>query len=386
MNILFVNHNSDLYGASRSLLRLAGRLQRDGHEVHVVLPDDGPLTTRLREEGITCHRMPDLAVVDRTSFKGWARRFAFIRRCCVAPFQLARLIHRIKPDLLHTNVSVILASGLAAKMTGCPHVLHVREFYDEFKRAWPLYRRYLCWSSDRIICVSQAVALQFGRAPKVSVLHNGFPSAEFPPASAERVEAFRSALGVSRETMLVGLPGRVKLLRKGQETFMEACATIASKHPAACFVIIGSPFPGNEHHLEQLKVMATRLHLSDRVTFFGECLDMQAAYAALDVVVMASGQPEPFGGTVIEAMAMGRVVIGTNIGGTPEQIVDGATGLLVPPNDPGAMAMAMDRLLRDTGERNRMGLAGRKRYEAAFEFEHFYRHLQDIYSNAIQTR
>lgn len=385
MKILFVNHNSDLYGASRSLLRMASRLVSEGHSVHVVLPEEGPLCPALAQAGVSCHTLPDLAIVDRAGMKNWRGRVGFIRRVMTSPFRLVILIGKIKPDIVHTNVSVILASGLAAKWTGLPHILHVREFYGEFKRAWPVYRRYLLWTSTRIVCVSKAVSEQFNASEKLMVLNNGFPTGEFQPVSTERVAEFRRNAGVDSRETLVGLPGRIKLKRKGQETFIEAAARLTERHPDARFLIIGQPFPGNEFHQAELEKLADNLRIRNQIIFYGECQDMQAAYAALDIVVLASGQPEPFGGVVIEAMAMSRPVVGTDIGGTPEQIEDQKTGFLVPPNDSVAMAGALDRLLGDPDLRRRMGEAARSRYEQKFEFESFFGKLMDLYTMLSQA-
>jgi glycosyltransferase involved in cell wall biosynthesis len=114
--------------------------------------------------------------------------------------------------------------------------------------------------------------------------------------------------------------------------------------------------------------------------------DPRPAYAALDGVVLASARPEPFGGVVVEAMAMGKPVVGTAIGGTVEQIEEGVTGFLIPPNNPVAMAEALARLIADPALRARMGAAGRQRFEARFGFEEMYRRLLGIYGEVRRKR
>jgi glycosyltransferase involved in cell wall biosynthesis len=113
---------------------------------------------------------------------------------------------------------------------------------------------------------------------------------------------------------------------------------------------------------------------------------MAAAYCALDICVLASGSPEPFAGTVVEAMAFGKPVIGTRLGGTIEQIENGVTGYLIPPNAPGAMADALRRLLSYRGLRHSMGAAGRQRFERLFEFEGFYARMLKLYTDVLSTR
>jgi len=348
--------------------------------VHVVLPAPGPLHDKLTLAGATCHIMNGLAIVDRSSLKSRLGLISLCVRIVVSPIKLLLLFRKVRPDIVHTNVSVIISTGLATRLGGCIHILHVREFYDEFRWLWRFYRRYLVATSDRIVCVSAAVARQFPDHGAVTILHNGFPREEFVPPDQGRIERFRHHVGAPPGCMLVGLPGRIKLIRKGQEVFIAAANLLRDKHADVRYVIIGDPFPGNEHHEQELREQVRRLGLGGQVIFAGGWQDMPAAYAALDLVVLASGQPEPFGGVVIEAMAMGKPVIGTRIGGTPEQIEHDVTGLLVPPNDAQALAEAVDRLLTDRPLRENMGKAGRGLYEARFDFDIFYATLAELYA------
>ena len=173
------------------------------------------------------------------------------------------------------------------------------------------------------------------------------------------------------------------LQQRLQINYFAAAALIHDRFPDERFAIIGSPFAGNEDHEKELRRFAGEHGISDRVIFCGECDDMGAAYSALDIVVLASGTPEPFGGVVIVAMANGRAVIGTDIGGTREQIANGTTGLLIPPDDPFAMSKAMARLFSDPKYREEMGDAGQQRFLQQFEFEPFYEKMTGLYRETL---
>lgn len=378
MNLLFSHNNADLYGASRSLLRLTSRLVADGEDVSVILPYSGTLSDALESSGVRCIFIPGLAVVERSAFKSLAGLVSFCFRLPVSVFRIISLIRKIRPDIIHSNTSVMLPSALAAKLCRIPHIWHIREFYSDFPSFWKMYQRVMAFCSSRIICVSTPVQMQFAETSrrKTIVLHNGFPADEFSSVNPARVAAFRNEHDLTAPK-LAGVIGRLKLKRKGQETFIAAALQIAAKHPDVQFVLIGSAFPGNESHEEELRRLASPL--GDQVCLTGDVEDIKAAYAALDVVVMPSGMPEPFGGVVVEAMAMSRPVIATSIGGSPEQINDGKTGILFPPDDAGALAEALDRLLSDTVLAKAMGSAGRSRFENKFEFEPFFRKMKDIY-------
>jgi glycosyltransferase involved in cell wall biosynthesis len=149
-------------------------------------------------------------------------------------------------------------------------------------------------------------------------------------------------------------------------------------------VIVGQPWPGNEDHLERLRALVDELAVPDRVIFTGEVQDSRPAYAAADVLVLPSAQPEPFAGVVLEAMAMGKPVIATALGGSLDQVVDGETGYLVPPGDVGAMADKIRALCEDAGLRRRMGEAGRERVRTHFDVQRMLDKLETIYAEVVQ--
>lgn len=383
MNLLLVHAPSDLYGASRSLLRLSRRLRADGHRVTVVLPALGALAPELERAGVTVQCLPGLAVINRRSFHG-IRSFQFPYRLLASARALARLIRREAIEVVHTNTALLPAPGLAARWCGVPHVWHIRELFTEFFTLWKLQWRFMKVLADRIIAVSGAVASQFPVECRghVRVIHNGIPANEFSGVRSESARHFRRRCGLD-EALLVGLPARINLRRKGQGVLLEAAAQLRQRHPHARFLLIGSPFPGNEEHQRELERRIRDRRLEDYVLLTGELSDMRPAYAALDVVTSCSVLPEAFSGVVIEAMAMGKPVVGTAIGGTPEQIEDGVTGFLVRPGDPDELARALDRLLSDAELRRRMGEAGRRRFIELFEFEGFYRRMLAVYSELL---
>jgi glycosyltransferase involved in cell wall biosynthesis len=381
MRILFLHGVSDFYGASRCLLRLAAALKKDGHSVHVWIPKNGPIVPMLESAGAVCEVAPELFGISRGTYHHKQYLLRFLSANIGFAFSLARKIRAFRPDLVHTNTATLLPAGFAARMAGVPHLWHVREWFGEFPRAWSLYQGYMFFYADRIVCVSHAVAGQFHPMlrKKVRVIFDGFPSEEFDAVTAKRVHAFREKFGLG-DSPAVGVVGRIKWKRKGQEVFLKAAALIRKDHPDVRFLCIGSPFPGNESHLEALQRLAAELGMSREWIVTGDVEDNLGAIAALDIVVHPPSQPEPFSGAVIEAMALGKPVVGTNLGGTGEQIEHNVTGLLVPPDDPPALASAVQTLLEDESMRSEMGKRGRERYLERFSWEPFYRSILLEYS------
>jgi glycosyltransferase involved in cell wall biosynthesis len=385
MKIIFVHDPPDLYGASRSLLRLSSRLVKDGHEINVLLPYEGLLKQELIKNGIEVLIHSDLPVITREKVKTLSGLISLLFQIPISTYKLSKIIKKIKPDIIHTNVALILSPCLIARLYNIPHIWHIREFFKEFKIFWTIYQWFIYYFSDIIICVSTPVGKQFKKIifeKKVKIIHNGFPRNEFEPVSEERVQTFKKQFCIDNK-LLIGVVGRIKFGRKGQDVFVKAVALLKDKFPEVRYVLIGSPFPGNEEHLDNLIGLIKELNIQDKIIYTGDVEDIKAAYSALDIVVLPSALPEPFGGVVIEAMALGNPVIGTNIGGTVEQVEHGVTGLLVNPDDPVDLSHAMEKLIMDEKLRLGMGENGRERFLKLFEFENFYKKILSLYEELI---
>jgi glycosyltransferase involved in cell wall biosynthesis len=377
--ILYVHNSADLYGASRSLLRLLQGSDRARVEPMVILPEDGPLKRGIEDLGVKVLIDPSLAIISR--YSSWLTVMFY--RFPVSMWRLVGLIRKQKIDLVHTNTGVILSSGLAAKFAGAPHVWHMRESFREGRPwLWEIYSAYIRMVSDKIVAVSNATAAQFSDRSKVVVIHNGFSLDEFAVGSNVRSE-FRQQFNIAEKDLVTGCVGRIKWGRKGQEHLIQAAHLLKGRGVISKFVVVGSPFPGNEIHLERLKQLARDLNVEGQIIFTGELTDAKPGYASMDIFVLPSAYPEPFGGVVMEAMSMGLPVIATNFGGSLDQVVEGVTGFLVPPADPPALAAQIERLARDPELRRKMGAAGRERIVENFSLSDMVKKINNVYASVL---
>jgi glycosyltransferase involved in cell wall biosynthesis len=302
---------------------------------------------------------------------------------------LARLIRREQIAIVHTNTIHNVYGFAAAKLMRVPHVWHIREI------VWQsgLLRRIELgcarrWST-RIIVTSDAVASMFGpRAAwpaQLVKIPNGIDADRFSPGDGSRV---RGLLGLRPDQPLVGLVCRLDVW-KGVEVFLEAAAIVANTHPDARFVVVGGPIAGLEAYADTLPALANRLGLSDRVHFtrwtFGPA-EMPEVHRALDVLVLASTHPEPFGLVLLEAMATAKPVVATAQGGPLEIVADGETGRLVPPRDPEAMAHAVAHLLDHPALGRAMGEAGRRRVLAHYLVDREIAAVEALYQDLLARR
>lgn len=381
-NVLLVQVEADLYGSSRSLLRLVSGLDPRAFRVVVAVGGDGPLAPRLRAAGAKVIALPRVGALRRGELRSW-RALRLPWDVALAARALRRIIRSEGIDLVHSNNSVIVAAALAARAAGVPHVFHVREIYSEFPRFWKWYRRFLAWGAQEIICNSAAVAAQFAGQRPVQVIANGLDvEREFRPTAG----AGEAGASGSDNGLRVGCVGRIKWGRKGQEVLLRALGRLVERGLPLRALIVGSPFPGNESHLERLKELAVALGLGGQVAFVEERDDIWPLYARMDVFVLPSILPEGLGNVVIEAMAMGLPVVASRCGGVVDLIEDGKSGLLFAPGSDAELAERLAELAGQPQRRREIGEAGRRRQRQEFSLQRHVERIEAVYRRVLGAR
>lgn len=262
--------------------------------------------------------------------------------------KLAELIGAEQVDLVHARSRAPAWSAyLAARRTARPFVTTVAGIHKAGNRLKRLYNSVMT-RGDLVIANSHYTAdhvrSTYGVVEaRLRVIPRGVNLDIFDPAavSPERIIQLAQAWRLDTGAPVVMLPARITRL-KGHAHLIEAMATLA-RPGTQCLMIGGDG--GKEDLRRELEAKATRLGVGGIVRFVGECRDMAAAYMLSDVIVSASVEPESFGRTLVEAAAMGRVVVATDHGGARETVIDGETGWLVPPADELELANAIRRAL-----------------------------------------
>jgi glycosyltransferase involved in cell wall biosynthesis len=262
--------------------------------------------------------------------------------------RLARLIRTEGVTIVHARSRAPAWSAwLAARRTGARFVTTYHGTYNE---DLPFKRRYnaVMAKGEVVIAASHfvagLVAARHGVPPaRIRVIPRGVDPAGFDPAAVDGARLARLALAwnLPDHAPVVMLPGRLTGW-KGQSVLIDALARLERRDVVA--VLVGSD-QGRAAYTAGLRRQAEALGVAERVRLVGDCPDMPAALRLADVVVHASTQPEAFGRVVIEAQAMGRLVIAADLGGPVETVETGVTGWRVPPGDPGALAAAIGAAL-----------------------------------------
>lgn len=355
----------DVGGTENQLLALLPRLARRGWRPRVLaLTEAGPIADALLAAGI------EVQVLASGAWRALPR--SPLRRLLGTPQVLLALVRDLRARPADLTLVLLpqayLVAGLARVLAGsrAPWVMSRRSLnrYQARHRLLARAERWLHRRVDAFVANSEAVAAELraegAPADRVRVIRNGValpPAVDCPPR-----DAVRARLGLRADELVVVCVANL-IAYKGHQDLLRALARIPADAPRARLLCVGSGAYG-----AVLREEAARLGVDGQVLWLGLRNDVPALLCAADLAVLASHE-EGFSNAVLEYMAAGLPVVATEVGGNGEAVVDGVTGILVPPRDPAALASALERLIRDPEIRARMGAQGRARVRAEFDLD-----------------
>jgi glycosyltransferase involved in cell wall biosynthesis len=300
---------------------------------------------------------------------------------------LAGILRRDRPDILHAYLPAANVIGpIAARMAGVPKVIVSKRALANYKENFPLLRRVESTGNrmaDVILVNSDAVRRDVERTErhwegKFRKIYNGV--APCAPWTAEQTETFRT-----REGILPGAPAILCVSNfypyKGHEDLIHAVPRVVRSFPEALFLLVGR----DSGTLGAMRALVKKYRIEDRVRFPGSRSDIPDLLRASDLFVHPSHE-EGFSNAVLEAMAAGRAIVACDVGGNPEAVQDGETGVLVPPRDSGLLAEAILGRLNDPAGTNEMGAAGRRRAGEHFSVEEMVRQMEALYDSLMERK
>jgi glycosyltransferase involved in cell wall biosynthesis len=353
----------EIAGGQLVALQLARGARDRGDLVSFVSPAHGPFAARAREEGFAV----DFVDLGRTY------RIDGVLR-------LARLLRRERADVLHTHTlaAANALARIAGRLARVPVVSHLH-IANHFRPATRALLANLDNATARFAAALVAVSEDTRRAyedqgypRRIRVVYNGVN------ATTADANGLREELSIPADVPLVAEVGRLCDV-KGQRELIDAIALL----PGARAVLVGADLELGGAYERALRDHADQLGVTDRVVFAGYRDDAARVVAAADVLALPSWT-EGLPLVVLEAMALGRPVVATAVGGTPELVADGETGLLVPPRDVAALTAALKRVLDDEALRRRLGEAGRRRVAERFSSEAMTRDVLAVYDEVTR--
>jgi glycosyltransferase involved in cell wall biosynthesis len=319
-------------GSDQALLRMLRSLPRPEFECHVVVPAEPPLRSNLEAADVRIHVVPMRRISRSHRLRDWV---GYALAWPVTVVRLARLFRRLDIDIVHTNSFHSWYGWAAAQLARRPHVWHGREIVVQSRAALAVERFLIPRFSTRVLSMSHAIADQLDGVDVV-VVHETPDPGEFSPGRAGR---FRVRTGIADGVLLVGAVGRVDSW-KGVDVLLDAFTRVRATRGDVELVVAGGPVRGKEDLFASLAATARSL---PGVHWLGPRDDVPDLLADLDLFVLPSSEPEPYGLVLVEALMSGAPVVATDAGG-PREIVAAAapgSGRLVPVGDAGAMAAAI---------------------------------------------
>jgi glycosyltransferase involved in cell wall biosynthesis len=377
--ILFVHSSSEMYGSDRCLLELVKRLSKKRYLPIVVLPTSGLLSRELRRLGFKIY-FTDPWVIRKSIFKS-CRLIFYLLRIPVSIFRLARIIKMERIELVYSNTSVIVGAPIAAFLLKTPHIVHVRELYTEFPGLWKVYKHFVCLLSKKVICISMAVASQFGKScsSRLITIYDGIDLARF---RGKKVVPKELARWKRKGCIVVANVGRVSSM-KNQELFIQVAKKALNQNEQLRFLVVGDIYKGNEAYIDSLRQLVAKLRLKGFLVFTGFKSNIEEFIGHSDIIVLSTRKGEPLGQIVMEGMASGKVVIVPSLGGAKELMKKGYEGMNYKAGSVAALSQLIVSLSYNPKRRNTLGRRALKKARTEFDIKRKVKEVEGVISQAL---
>lgn len=383
IKILFISHESSLYGAQISLLQLLNGINRDIYELFVITDNDGPLVEEVRKIGIAVLISDVSRWITDSGSKSFRNFGGLVKSLPSSVRRITKFIEAQKIDVVYTNTVTCIGGAIAAKIKKKAHIWHIREnIRNNLNNASYIPKRLIpfvvAFFSDQIITNSYSLRADFFNEAikKIDIVYNGINVERF---SGYIKGILKKDLSIGEDKKLIGIIGGV-FPNKGHETFLRAAQLIKKQFPNVVFIVVGD---GQNSFLLKLKHLSQKLGIYDSVYFLGWRGDIEKIMQDIDLLIVASEQ-ETFSRVVIEAMAAAKPVVSTRCGGPEEIIVNGVTGLLVPVGDAERMTTATVRILTNNSLSESFGKAGRERAESVFSEKRYVSSIETLILKTVR--
>lgn len=396
MHVVFLSVSSE-FGGSEAVLCEVVRGMRRRHPdwtLTAVLPRDGVLEPRLRAAGADVRVLPIppalLRLGESTGATPLARGTGLLSAAASLggyTRRLRTLLEELAPDIIHSNGIKLHVLAARARPSCTPLVWHIHEYVGRRSLTRRLLRRHRHAVSLAVTnskSVERDLAQAIGPDVPIRTIYNAVDLDTFSPAG--RVADLDANIAPPPSgTVRIGLVATFGRW-KGHEVFLRAIARLGASRPIRAYVVGGAVYDtsGSQYTREELQALARELQLGDRAAFTGVADPVAPVLRALDIVVHASTQPEPFGLVIAEAMACGRTVVVSAGGGAAEIVQPDRDALVHASGDVDGLASVLLRAIDDPALRARLGTAARESAVARFDAARFAREFDEVYQSLAQ--
>ena len=370
-NILFINHSIRDGGPGRSLYYLLKHFDYEEFNVSTLIPEKKVFSKNIEKDNLKVNQIVNNNFPEnlkRQNFQFQGKKFSILPLdIIINVFRLIYLLFDFKKELVRNKIDVIYCNGTLAKFFGATLgsiysikvVWHVRNYQKNIFLSYLINFFSTFNSVKKIICVSKSTMSQFKIKEKCKVINNGIDTEEFNPTTVLR--ELREKFNISKEKIIIGTAGRV-VPRKNFEHFVQLGIDVCKKYKKDClFVLVGdTPYYFGQNLMTKLKAMVKKENLEDKFIFTGYTDKVEAYISDFDIFFIPSMYEDPFPRVVIESMALGKPVLGYNIGGIGEAIDNKVNGYSFNLDDSSVIDSLLE-LIEDEELRLKMSFEARKK-------------------------
>lgn len=386
-SILFIHQSAELYGSDKTMLYFLSELDKTKYLPVIVLPFDGPLKTELEKNNIKVVIAPVLKLY-RKMFTP-KNLIKFFKEYKEGVNTLDELNKEYDFKLVYSHTLAALIGIIFAQKRSIKHLWHVQEIIAKPKIFNLAFKRLLSLKSNHKVVYDSIATMNFwingnkNLTAKSEAVWNGIETSNLPTFSNEEKSVVRKDFFLCQNNeIVIALVGRINSW-KGQQLLLNAFALLAKMHKNIKLVYLGSAPPNQEVFEIDLKNKIREFHLEDRVVIIPFQKEITKFWNSIDIAVVPSTEPEPFGMVVIEAMLAKKPVVASNHGGPTEIVVNGGTGFLFEPNNHESLAQALEKLIQDKQLRATFGEKGFERVVDTFSLKSHVTHFEKIFEELI---
>ena len=386
--ILFIHQSAELYGSDKTILMFISSLDKSKYKPVVVLPFEGPLTREFEKNNIKVVIAPVIKLY-RKMLTPKKLLGAFTEyKDGIQVLEKLHAEHQFDLDYSHTLAALI---GFAfAKKHNIKHLWHIQEILAKPVAVNKIFTKLLGLKYNHKAIYDSKATMNFWiqdqpkLAAKSDFVWNGLDVDKKPIHSQDQIREVRTTFfDVNNNNIVIGLIGRINSW-KGQPLLLEAFRKIAADYPNARLVFIGSAPPDQDFFVDNLNKSIVDYKLENQVRIIPFQENIWQLWDSIDIAVVPSTEPEPFGMVAIEAMLAKKPVIAANHGGLTEIVLDQKTGLLFAPGNADALSKSIRILLDDAEKRKAFGIAGYDRAAQHFSLKSHVDKFEGIFEEIIE--
>ena len=378
IKILYLHAGAELYGADIVMLELIKGIDKSKFEPYVILPENGPLVDKLKNENINVS-IEKYPILRRKYFnlKGIIQYgynfFKYSKK-------IVNFINNEKIDIVHINTSAVLEGCYIKKKTNVKVVWHIHEILLKPRFVATIINKSIAKYADEIICVSNAVKEYFEKITKrkknIKVIYNGVDNKKFN--NNVKTDYLKTEFKINDNELIVGMIGRINAW-KGQKDFINAMDIVIKKRKNVKGLIVGGVYNGQEWRREELKKVISEKKLNEKIIMCDFRNDSPNIHNVIDIFVLPSTNPDPLPTVVLEAMATGKPIVAYKHGGVCEMVIENYNGFFAEVGNCEELANKIIEIVDNEEKRKRMGRNSENRQKELFSLNSFIKNFEKIY-------